>query len=49
MPGPFKTALVVLTAIGSLTLGAELGSRRRHDGATVSSGGATGCCRIAIN
>lgn len=48
MPGPFKTALVVVTAIGSLTL-APSSALAEDDGATVSSGGASGCCRIAIN
>jgi hypothetical protein len=44
MAGPFKTTLVVLTVLGSLTLspGAALAD---GGGQSINTGGASGCCR----
>ena len=48
MPRQLKTALVVLSVIGSLAL-APTSALADGPGDTASSGGASGCCRITIN
>ncbi|WP_315097941.1 hypothetical protein [uncultured Cellulomonas sp.] len=48
MPRPLKTALVVLSVIGSLAL-APSSALADGTGDAASSGGASGCCRLIIN
>ena len=43
MPRPLKSALVVLTVLGSLALAPS--SAMANGEATTFSGGASGCCR----
>ena len=43
MPRPLKSALVVLSVLGLLTLAP---SSALAEGKTVMSGGASGCCKI---
>ncbi len=49
MPRPFKTAAVVLAMIGSLALAPSSALADGSNDNTISSGGASGCCRIAFN
>ena len=45
MPRPLKSALVVLSVLGLLTL-APSSALADGTGDTVTSGGASGCCKI---
>ena len=45
MPRPLKSALVVLSVLGFLTL-APSSALADGTGDTVNSGGASGCCKI---
>jgi len=45
MPRPLKSAIVALSVLGFLTL-APSSALADGPGATVKSGGASGCCKI---
>jgi hypothetical protein len=45
MPRPFKSTLVILSVLGLLTL-APSSALADGTGDTVTSGGASGCCKI---